>query len=333
MQKIITLFLVLLIFVLCVYADENKSFLNVNGYLQLKAYNYPNSYYSSNNTLLINRSELAVNYKLDTNINCLISIGNDEMLSEQDIIWKDFKIDFELSPLVVLSIGGYKSPFSYEWLNFEKELDFINYSEAVLPFVPHRMMGVQAAGRTGFLGYAFKISNSSFYSTSTTNTGSVYVYVNTRIAFDITEWLHIANSEYYNASYSLDVSSAGEVILNFDPFVFKGEYLHGYPDENIFYRGYLSGYSEGWYGQVGYKLFNNYELLLKWDHLRGYYSYDSEGEKEEEILVVRDKYIFGMNYYLNKNLKLQFNWEYIPANPNERHKFIFQLQSDFDLKI
>ena len=320
---------------------KGNSSVHINGYLQLKAYNYPNSYYSSNNTLSINRSELAVTWKPDTNINCLVSTGSDEMLSEKKIVWKDLKIDFELSPLVILSIGGYKSPFSYELLNSEKNLDFIDYSESVLPFAPRRMVGIQASGRTGFFGYAFKISNSSFYSSNNN-----YKYFNIRVIFDITEWLHIANSEYYEFDIYSDsasisrISSAGELILNFEPLVFKCEYLHGYPQKNDYYQSNLYGYAEGWYGQLGYKLFENYELLLKWDHLWGHtytdgskYSSSINGGNYEEKLIIKDKYIMGMNYYLNQNLKLQFNWEYIPVNPNERHKFIFQLQTDFDLKI
>ena len=38
MRKTIILFLVLLLSVLCVYADESNSSLNGNGYLQLKTY-------------------------------------------------------------------------------------------------------------------------------------------------------------------------------------------------------------------------------------------------------------------------------------------------------
>ena len=49
--------------------------------------------------------------------------------------------------------------------------------------------------------------------------------------------------------------------------------------------------------------------------------------------MLKNKYLLGLNYYYNKNLKLQFNWEYNPVDSDERHKFIFQLQTDFDLKI
>ena len=58
------------------------------------------------------------------------------------------------------------------------------------------------------------------------------------------------------------VASAGELILDFHPLVFKGEYLHGYPDNYFDIRSNFSGYTETWYAQFGYTIFDDYELLL-----------------------------------------------------------------------
>ena len=328
MRKTIIPFLALLMSALYGYADENKSSLNVNSYLQFKTYFVAPKDRWRNYALVLNRSELAVFWEPNSIVNCLISIGDDEMMLGKSTIPKDVKFDFKASSLFVLSLGIHKLPFSWELLESDTDLDFINRSESVLAFAPYRMIGVQIAGETGFFEYVFRVSDSSTSSYSYSFDDDNNKYVNGRIVFNFTNWFHFAISEFYSISGAPNntfkyymVASAGELILDFHPLVFKGEYLHGYPDNYFDIRSNFSGYTETWYAQFGYTIFDDYELLLKWDHLWSSYDY------------VKNKYLLGVNYYYNKNLKLQFNWEYNPVNPDERHKFIFQLQSDFDIKI
>ena len=106
-------------------------------------------------------------------------------------------------------------------------------------------------------------------------------YANARVIFNFTSWLHFAISEFYNIPistnlsymfkypYSYMVASAGELTLDFYPLVFKGEYLHGYPNNYVYSRSNLSDYSEGWYAQFGYTLLDKYVLLLKWGIIYG----------------------------------------------------------------
>ena len=155
MRKTIILFLALLMSALYGYADENKSSLNVNSYLQFKTYFVAPKDRWRNYALVLNRSELAVFWEPNSIVNCLISIGDDEMMLGKSTIPKDVKFDFKASSLFVLSLGIHKLPFSWELLESDTDLDFINRSESVLAFAPYRMIGVQIAGETGFLNMYF----------------------------------------------------------------------------------------------------------------------------------------------------------------------------------
>lgn len=300
-------------------ADENNSNINIHGYLQLET---STGAREGSFVLDAHRSELGFSYKPFSNVKCFISIGKDELNRDGNyILLKDLRVDMEFSPLFILSLGQYKSPFSYELLKSEEELDFINRSEATEILGPQRMLGIQITGKTGFLVYALKISDSLYQGDGK--------YINGRIILSITDWLHFAISEYYDFSWSIRrmrmVTSAGEIILDFSPVVFNGEYLHGYPHRNDYMISYMvtQSYSEGWYAKLGYRILDDMEVVIKWDHswIRNYYK-DS---------YTKNKYIAGINYYFTKNLKFQFNWEHVPFSYTNENKFLFQLQTSFDL--
>ena len=212
-----------------------------------------------------------------------------------------------------MTAGQYKIPFSQENLISSNRLETINRSQVVEALVARgkdvignhngRDIGIMAGGSfslpktPAFLEYAIGIFNGSGINTADTNENKDFVG---RLVVRPLPGLSIGGA-YYTGRYTLATTpteksvrqrAGGEIAYTRGPFLFKGEYIHGY-DARV--------EKEGWYALAVYSIVaQKFQAALKYD------AYDPDLK-----ITDRETYILtaGLNLFFSKWAFLQVNYE------------------------
>ena len=241
----------------------------------------------------------------------------------------DAELTFDIHPMINLSVGQFKIPFSNENLTSAAYLEFINWSQVVSALTARskdvignycgRDIGIKLYGNLSNLTnfeYSIGIFNGSGINTVDLNEEKDII---ARTALHPLKYLTLGSSFYYGKytlTNTLDKILARERIgadLSYQSnnISLKAEYIHGKDD--IVEKA-------GWFVQAGYFLFpDKFQSLLKYD------TYDPDTHVSNNSTNI---YTVGFNYYFDKKSKIQVNYEIIDeqCQEKENNALIAQLQ-------
>ena len=288
--------------------------MRLSGYVQFRY-----TYFTEENrysTFDIRRARLSLQGNiLDPKIGYKLQVdfaGNPKIL--------DATAAYTAHPYFKITIGEFKIPFSNENLTSSAQLISINRSQVVEALVARsrdvigqqngRDIGAQVSGvvkgnkEFALIDYSFGIFNGAGINTLADNNQAKDF--SGRVVLQPIKGLTFGSS-YYNGTGTwgvIDTSGVsiianrnrdrigGEVSFVRPRYALSGEYIRGEDDTTQ---------KEGFFVQLsGYAIQDRLQLLVKYDW------YDPNADIPENALT---HYIFGINYYLNKNARIQAHYQ------------------------
>ncbi len=223
----------------------------------------------------------------------------------------DAWVRYKFNQLANVQAGQFKIPFSQENLADDRYYDFIDHSQIGCYLVPDRGnggngrdLGVQFDGTYAesserkWVQYAVAVVNGNGIDYSDTNknkdvVGRVVVYP----LKDLSLGASVYRGHETSVGYAHD-AEGGEIAYVHDPFFAKAEYIAGV--DNTTDRN-------GWYLEGGYKIIPKVQVALRYD------TYDANADKSG---YNTDQETVGLNWFINQNAKLQFNYVHQVAQAN-----------------
>lgn len=216
----------------------------------------------------------------------------------------DAYIDYDLCPYASFRVGQFYVPFGRENTTSDSQLDTINRSQLTEKLVPGRDIsaqgrdvGLQVGGNTGFgtgtklLEYSAGVFNGTGMNVDDENE---FKDLSCRFLFFPLKKLSAGISLYSGKTggTGAEKSRAGiEITYISGNISFKTEGVSG-RDSSV--------EKSGWYAQAAYKLIPELEAALKYD------TYDPDTNTSGDR---NDILTLGVNFFINKNAKLQLNYE------------------------
>jgi len=218
----------------------------------------------------------------------------------------DAYLDYNFDTYASVRVGQFKLPFGRENLESSPNLDTINRSQVTEKLVPGRDIGsqgrdigAQVSGSYDFGGdrkivdYAVGVFNGAGVNVGEDNKrkdvgARVVVYPIKGLGLGLAHY----NGRTGSAGDVEKIRTGAEVTYAVDALTLKGEYVLGND-------GVTDKY--GWYAQAGYRFFNDYEAVVKYD------SYDPNKDASGDRTDVTTA---GLNWFVNKYAKIQANYEW-----------------------
>jgi phosphate-selective porin OprO/OprP len=214
----------------------------------------------------------------------------------------DAYADIGFHSAATVRLGQFKVPFSQESLASDPDVDTIDRSQVVNKLAPGfdigtngRDIGAMLSGKAAFLEYSLGVFNGSGINKADTDDKKDLA---ARLVIHPASILSLGVSAYNGQT----VPSAGavpvkrarlglEMALLYQGFSFKGEFIQGQDGDTM---------RQGWYAQGGYF------FLPK--TLQGIVKFDSYDPNRNAALDRTDLWLFGLNWFLNGQTKLQVNY-------------------------
>ena len=236
-----------------------------------------------------------------------------------------------------LSVGSYKQPFGKEVQTACNAL--ITIDRAIVSdqlVVPQRDYGISIWGGNvnTRLNYAFAIMNGSGLNKVDNNNKKDIVG---RVTYKFFDFMTIGGSYRYgfpklNNNDDHRITYGGEILFDINNLHIQGEYIH---DEGAFDPGAdtgcgseplaLGGKRDGAYGMIWYDTKWNLQPVFKYEF------FDQDLDLKDVPYRYSERMTIGLNYYFNKAIRLQVNYQAnIETVINEDNdKFLAQIQVVF----
>lgn len=276
---------------------------------------------NSLNTLEMRRARLTVDGNLTSKTAYRVQID-----AVRSPVLLDARIDHTFSRYAKVTVGQFKIPFSQENLTSARDMIAVERSLVGLSLVPGRDtgnngrdIGLQFSGNVArgdgrpLLDYAVGVFNGSGINRRDDNRRKDAA---TRLVVHPFSGLSFAGN-YYNGESGLTNISRERAGVEFayarDHYSLRGEYIWGHD-------GPVHKY--GWYSQFAYRFHPQWEALARFDN----YEPNRNAGKD-----VANAYLVGVNWYLNKYVKLQTNYGLVDeeGRTNLTNLFLSQLQFQF----
>lgn len=276
---------------------------------------------NSLSTLEVRRARLAVDGNLTPSVAYKMEID-----AVRSPVLLDARLDYTLRPYAVFTVGQFKIPFSGENLVSDRDVVFIERSLVGLSLVPGRDtgnngrdIGLQFAGNVArsdgrpLLDYAVGVFNGSGVNRRDDNRRKDAA---TRLVVHPFSGLSFAGNYYNGESGLTNISREREGVefgYALNRYSLRGEYIWGHD-------GAVHKY--GWYTQFAYRFRPQWEALARFDN------YDPNRNAGTDVT---NTYLVGVNWYLNKYVKLQTNYGLVDeeGRTNLTNLFLSQLQFQF----
>lgn len=236
-----------------------------------------------------------------------------------------------------ISVGSYKQPFGLEVQTACNAL--ITIDRAIVSdqlVVPQRDYGISVWGGNvnTRLNYAFAIMNGSGLNKVDNNNKKDLIG---RVTYKVFDFMTIGGSFRYgypklNNNEDSRTTYGGEILFDINNLHIQGEYIH---DEGAFDPGADTGCGseplalgekrDGAYGMIWYDTKWNLQPVFKYEF------FDQDLDLKDVPYRYSERMTIGLNYYFNKAIRLQVNYQAnIETVINEDNdKFLAQLQVVF----
>jgi len=276
---------------------------------------------NSLSTLELRRARLAVDGNLTSKTAYRVQID-----AVRSPVLLDARVDHTFSRYAKVTVGQFKTPFSQENLTTARDMAPIERSLVGLSLVPGRDTGnngrdigaqlggsvTRSDGRPLF-DYAVGVFNGSGINRRDDNRRKDAA---TRLVVHPLSGLSMGGS-YYNGESGLTYISRERAGVEFayarDHYSLRGEYIWGHD-------GAVRKY--GWYSQFAYRFRPQWEALARFDN------YEPNLNAGQDVT---NTYLVGVNWYLNKHVKLQTNYGLVDEESRSdlTNLFLSQVQFQF----
>ncbi|MBI5215178.1 MAG: hypothetical protein HY960_05450 [Ignavibacteriae bacterium] len=230
----------------------------------------------------------------------------------------DVKLSYNFREYLSFDAGQFKIPFGKEYLNKDANLLFINRSLASENINAGRQQGVQVRGKMldQQLSYVLNLSAGG----GTSNVDDNLSLYSGKISFipyqrkTIDEKLNIELQGSF--AYSNDYNDFNYDDYSFDESIFweadcKIDYNDNWLEiEYLKVHGLTSLPTSGFHVDVGKKTSDEIEFAARFDWWNYYDSRYLGGGKYIETYPINRSYHVGMNWYLEKEIKMQLNFQH-----------------------
>ena len=276
--------------------------INVGGYAQICYADEENT----NSEFALKRARIklsgAVAEKIDYEV-LADFVRTDNLLYVGQIVYKHNKY-------LNLTLGQFKTPFSYEYLTSSTKLDTIDTAQVISELSSKYDIGVQVGGKISCIKYAFGVFNGEGRNNSDVNNHKDFAG---RVVLTALKGLELGVARYDGKNGVLPknkIRTGGHLSYIYKHLCLKGEYITAED-------GFVN--KKGWYGQITYKITPNSQPLLKYD------VYDpDDADKYDNITL-------GVNWFIDKSVKLQVNYLIRDEETNDisNNMFASQFQVTF----
>ncbi len=242
----------------------------------------------------------------------------------------DAKTYYKFSSAVIVDVGLYKAPFSYEFLTSSSQTDFIYRSQVVNALNVNRQIGVQIRGTLGgnSFKYAAGVFNGNRFSASGNDNNDLLAAARISYTTDLSSNAKDKIEIGANAAASNDKSVSimgssfegkrflfgGDFSLNLNKFMLSAEAIYG----KLKHRYSFEQKPFGYHATAGYFFNSMLQFLLRWDSFR----IDKGFNDTNQILV-------GLNIFPTKISLFQINYIIPEKEIIKHHQLLVKAQVSF----
>lgn len=220
----------------------------------------------------------------------------------------DVYIDTTIIKNFKIRIGQFKYGFGLEQTTSDADLELVNKAEVVSNLIkPSRDIGIQVSRNFELskvrFGLTLGLINGSGSNTADENNRKTFVG---RFIITPVKGLTLGASYYDGTTGVADKKQrvGAELKFEYSKLFVKGEFIHG-KDKTI--------KKDGFYGTIGYSIIPSTLVLFRFDN------WDSNKDITDKEI---SRYTFGLNYFFNKSVVAQFNYEHKTEKPSVKNDVV-----------
>jgi len=285
------------------------SSLKVFGYIQPQY----NVYFTDpgENTFNFKRARLGVRGRVNRSFSYYFVLETSAFIGGGDAYLLDAFVSYDKHEWAKISLGSFKQPFSREVTTACHSLTTIDRSVVADQLVaPQRDMGLMLLGgssKTKFR-YSAALMNGSGLGIKDNNKKKDVIG---RATYQALNWLNIGASIRYGYPTNNDddrTTYGIDALVQYKKFAVQGEYIHDTGDFNRAAGGGcgaeplpLGEERDGAYVMATYDINTKFQPVLKWEYF--------DADKSQTTLGYQEIFTVGINYFMNKMVRLQVNYQ------------------------